>query len=303
MKVGVSNIRPIRRLLAGLFIGAIGLMTPSALADDLPKADDILEKYIKVTGGRAAYEKRENITIHSTIEFAAAGVKGTAIAYQAPPAKSYTAIELEGMGKIEEGCDGKVAWDMNPMSGPRVKEDAELEFAIRTSTFNGELHWKKLFKSVETVAAEDVEGKKTYKVKFTPNKGKEQFQYYDADSGLIVKATATIESQMGDLPVETTFVEYAEFDGVKIGSKIKQSIGGGMQTINVTIDKVESNTKMPSEKFDLPKEIKELLDKPKAASAKPEDKPAKTTDEPKKAEPKKEEPKKDEPKKEEPKKP
>ncbi|MFN0136031.1 MAG: hypothetical protein ACKVS9_07935 [Phycisphaerae bacterium] len=282
MQVRGSQILSFRRVLAGLFVGAIGLMTPTALGQDLPKAEDVIDKYIKVTGGKEAYEKRQDITVTSSVEFKGQGMSAKATGYQAAPAKSYNVIEIEGMGKIEEGYDGKVAWETNPMTGPRIKEGNELEFAIRTATFNGELHWKKLYKSAETVGSEDIDGKKAFKLKLTPNKGKDEFQFYDAESGLLVKSTATIDSQMGELPVETKYVEYKEMGGVKLPVKVMQVVGGGMQTLEITIEKVEVNTKIPDSKFELPKEIKELLDKPKATASAPAAKPEAKKDEPKK---------------------
>lgn len=270
------QFKSIQRLLTGALLAAAGLLGPASAsaqdsaskpavdAKDLPKAEAIIDKYIEATGGKSAYEKRESLVITSTIEIAAQGIKGKATAYQTKANKSYTAIEFEGIGKIEEGYDGKTAWETNPMMGPRVKEDDELELAIRSATFNGELQWKKLYKSAETVGMEDVEGKPAYKLKMTPNKGNDEFQFYDKESGLLVKNAAKLKTQMGEMPVETLFSEYTATEGVKAPHKIVQKIGGGMQTLNITIDKVEVNAKIDADRFDLPKEVKELVEKPKA---------------------------------------
>ena len=38
--------------------------------------------------------------------------------------------KLAGIGRIEEGFDGEVAWESNMLQGPRVKEGDELEGRI-----------------------------------------------------------------------------------------------------------------------------------------------------------------------------
>jgi len=270
------QMRSIQRLLTGALLVAAGLIGPSIAtaqdsaskpavdAKDLPKAEAIIEKYVDATGGKAAYEKRETLIITSAIEIAAQGIKGKATAYQTKANKSYTVLEFDGIGKIEEGYDGKTAWETNPMAGPRIKDGDELELAVRTATFNGELHWKKLYKSAETVGLEDVEGKPAFKLKLTPNKGNDEFQFYDKESGLLVKNTAKINTQMGEMPIETLFSDYQATEGVKTPHKVVQKVGGGMQTLNINIEKVEVNAKIDADRFDLPKEVKELLDKPKA---------------------------------------
>src|SRR5438270_2865659 len=109
-----------------IFVAGETLLLASAgaclmAADELPKAETILDKYIEVSGGKAAYQK-----IHSEISSGSmqiAGMKATATIYRAEPDKNYTEIELTGIGKIQQGSDGKVAWSNSAMQGPHIKED------------------------------------------------------------------------------------------------------------------------------------------------------------------------------------
>ena len=55
--------------------------------DTLPKAETILDRYIEVTGGKAAYEKRKTEIATGTFEMAAMGVKGTITHYAASPTR------------------------------------------------------------------------------------------------------------------------------------------------------------------------------------------------------------------------
>src|SRR5260370_21711804 len=88
---------------AALLMGAAGV--PLMAADELPKGETILDKYVEITGGKAAYQKMHSSIATGSMEFGAMGLKGKLIVYHAEPSLGYTEIELEGMGKIQDGSD------------------------------------------------------------------------------------------------------------------------------------------------------------------------------------------------------
>ncbi len=73
--------------------------------EPLPKAETILDRYVEVTGGKAAYDKRTNEVATGTLEFKAQGLKGSVTRYSAVPAEEYLVMEIDGVGKIESGMD------------------------------------------------------------------------------------------------------------------------------------------------------------------------------------------------------
>src|SRR5438876_6585225 len=84
----------IMTLRCALLLGLIaGLAGNRALAQDLPKADDIMEKYITATGGKEARLKIKNRVSKGTVELA--GIKGKITIYQAEPNLMYTVMEME----------------------------------------------------------------------------------------------------------------------------------------------------------------------------------------------------------------
>ena len=48
------------------------------------------------------------------------GIKATITSYAASPNKSYVLLEAPELGKMEEGTDGNVAWELAAMTGPRA---------------------------------------------------------------------------------------------------------------------------------------------------------------------------------------
>ena len=89
---------PIRRTLAAcavMVLAAAGARLRAA--DDLPKAETILDKSVEATGGKAAFEKTHNMVITGSMELAAAGIKGSMVITKAEPDKSLVEIDLAGI--------------------------------------------------------------------------------------------------------------------------------------------------------------------------------------------------------------
>lgn len=241
------------------FIACLSACTAFA-ADALPKAETILDHYIEVTGGKAAYEKRKNEISTGTVEFAAQGLKGTLTRWVAPPDKTYSSMELDGIGKIEEGSANGIAWEKSAMMGPRIKSGDEKSQYLREATFNGALNWRKMFTKAETIGVETVEGEECYKISLTPTDGKTETAYFSKKSGLEVKRSTVAASPMGEVPVDAVVSEYKDFDGILQPTKLVQKLGP--QELVITITSVKINQDIPADRFDPPAEIKALMNKP-----------------------------------------
>jgi hypothetical protein len=225
----------------------------------LPKAETILDRYVEVTGGKAAYEKRKNEVATGTIELRAQGLKGPMTRYSAEPAEVYSIVEIEGVGKIEEGISKGVAWEKNPMLGPRIKSGPEKAQALREATFNSALHWRELNSKVETVGTETVDGELCYKVVLTPTEAPPETMFFQKKSGLAVKTIATVVSPMGEAPAEMSASDYKTIGGVLAPMKMTEKAAG--QEIIITIQDLKTNQPIPADRFDPPAEIKALLNK------------------------------------------
>ena len=145
----------------GLFVVTWLLLSPLAQAQGLPKGETLLDKYITVTGGKEAYEKCKNRLTKGTMEIVGAGIKGEVTIYQARPNKMYLEVNFQGLGKVEQGTDGQTVWERSAITGPRVLQGEEKAMRLREALFNEEADWRTLYKKVECVGEEAVEGKWT----------------------------------------------------------------------------------------------------------------------------------------------
>jgi hypothetical protein len=236
-------------------------VAPLLAADEpLPPAATILDRYVEVTGGKAAYEKHKTEIETGTVQFAALGLKGTLSGYSAEPDKHYSTFDLEGVGKVEEGVSDSVAWENSPLSGPRIKSGEEKAQALRDARFNAPAHWREIYTKAETTGVERVGEEDCYKVLLTPAQGNAVTMYFSKKSGLMKKTTVVAASQFGDLAAELIASEYREFGGILTPATMTQKAAG--QEFTITITDVKVNQEIPPERFALPAEVKALLDQP-----------------------------------------
>ncbi len=145
------------------------------------------------------------------------------------------------------------------MMGPVIKDGQERAFALRTSVFDKQVNWRQLYRKVECVGVEDVEGKPAYEVELTPAGGSIETAYFDKETGLQVKVALKLSLPMGTIPVQILLSDYREVDGVLFSHKARR-VSAGQQMLIVT-ESIEHNVDMPADRFKLPDDIQAIVDK------------------------------------------
>jgi len=240
---------------AALLIASAGARLSAA--DDMPKAETILDKYIEVTGGKAAFEKVHSEVSTGSMEIR--GMKGAATTYRMAPDKNYTEIKFEGIGTMQEGSNGTLAWSNSAIQGPHLKEGEEKETSLLRGRFDAETNWRNQYSKVETVGSETVDGKDCWKVEATPKVGSKVTRYYDKKTGPLVKTQMTVKSAMGEVAVESIADDYRKEGDLLVPHKLTNRAAG--QEFTITIDSVKYNVDIPATTFEPPAEVKALLKK------------------------------------------
>ncbi|ANM29398.1 hypothetical protein ABI59_07060 [Acidobacteria bacterium Mor1] len=252
-----------RTLRSALVLLALGVAFLPALAEEMPTAEQIIDRSVEATGGKAAYEKLKNRMIKATFSLPAQGITGAATIYETDDNRNYTVIEIPQLGKIEQGSDGDVMWENTPFSGPSIVEGSMLEQRKRESMFNWELNWKEHYPSAETVGKVDVKGKPAWEVKLTPESGSPVSRFYDVESGMLVKSSAVMETPMGEMPSISYFEDVRELNGRKVPFKVVQEAAGMQQVL--VLEEVQENIEIDEATFKLPEAIKSLVEASAAA--------------------------------------
>lgn len=226
----------------------------------LPSGRAVIDRYVQAIGGRDAVMRHSSIRYVGSFEMPAAGMKGNLTVVQAAPNRMAMTVDLPGMGQMVSGYDGTVGWSINPMQGPRVLEGKELEQLREDAGPAAMLRSPDRIRSAETVELTTMGGQACYKVKITYNSGRESFDCYSSETGLLVGMTQTQESPMGSVQVTTLFDDWKEFGGLKTATKLRQQMLGQEQVL--TIDRLEFDRPEDAKAVEMPEQIKPLVKKP-----------------------------------------
>jgi hypothetical protein len=247
---------------AGLALCLALALPLAAAAQQLPPAKQLVDRYVEATGGRDAYMKHKSRTTEIEIEMPAMGMKMPMRMVQAAPNRMLTEAQMPGgAGTMRSGYDGSVGWQINPMAGPALMSGAELEQAVQQAEFYGTLNYDKLYQTMETVERTEIGGRPCYRVKLVTRTGRDTWQCFDTETGLMVATGGKQESQMGTLDVTTLLGDYKEFDGVRMPTRATAQMMGQQM---VTTVKSVSHAPVDASAFALPAEIQAL-----AAARKP----------------------------------
>ena len=225
-----------------------------ATQDSLPAAEAILNRYIEVTGGAAAYMSRTSEMLTGTFELTAAGLIGQMRVFLKPGLQRAT-IELPRVGLIEQGVKDGVAWESDPLAGPRILQGFEAELATVNAHPGGAARWREQYKAVETVGVEDVDGEPAYRVVHTLAKGGSLAGIYSVASGLLLK----VEYASAQAPLTRLMEEYSDLGGILMPTRVVTTMMGQRVSV-VRLASVETNVEIPDERFDLPEAVQALLE-------------------------------------------
>lgn len=226
----------------------LAFAAPAAPQEALPPARTIVDRFVEASGGKAAMARHQSRRAIGRISMPAQGVEGDVEILAARPGLMRLRMTIPGVGEIQSGYDGAIAWSMNPLTGPMLMQGKSLEQTKADAEFDSQLHPETQFKTLETVEKTTFEGRPAYKVRAVRTTGDEDFEYFDAETGLMIGAVITRESPMG--PVKATHVasDYKDFGGVKIASRIVQRLMGTEQIITISeieYDKVDKSAFVP----------------------------------------------------------
>lgn len=102
-----------------------------------------------------------------------------------------------------------------------------------------ELYYDTLGVEKKLVGVEKVDDKDAYKIQYSAD-GKDWFDYFDTQTGLKVKRTATIESPRGKMETDVRFGNYKEVNGIKFPFTRSQKMGQfemTMETQSIKLNK------------------------------------------------------------------
>jgi hypothetical protein len=224
-------------------------------SSQLPAAAQLVARHVAAIGGREALIARRSVQARGTFEMPAMGVRGEFQAAQSREGSMVMKVTVAGVGEMQSGYNGSVAWALNPMTGPRLLTGRELSQTRDEANMSAVLREPPSITSIETVELSIMAGERCYKVRITWASGRSTFDCYSVDSGLLIGTQSVLESSTGALDIATTMSEYRDFAGVKVATVMTQRAAGQEQVLRITA--YEANS-VDSAVFALPAAVAEL---------------------------------------------
>ncbi len=254
----------------------------------LPSAEVILDKYVELTGGKAAYSKLHTLHVEGTVQVGNGTTKANMTSDHAPPANSYEVVSF-GLLQIVRGTNGEVAWQKNgPLASigkgeARLREYGEKDLALLLARFNADAVWRDLYSNVETLALENMNGCECYRIELTVKdglgitSGLRLTKYYDKQSGLLVKTAMNLKVpktepstnpfaapvpkvplEFGEMAWELLIGDYRKERDILVPHQTIERINGRAPT-TTTIEQVDWNASISKDRYGLPDEVQALL--------------------------------------------
>lgn len=232
--------------VAFLALACFGLVsTPALRAQDvvakstaqaapaLPSTDDVVNHYIKATGGSEAWQKLTSRQLVGTIDIPAMNVSGTVESHEKAPNKLLSVVVIAG-ASFRRGYDGNTAWADDPQNGLRELTGDELADTKREADFYRPLHLTKIYSKLTVTGVDKAGDHDVYVVEASSGSGDPDKLFFDKDSGLLVRSSLTQHTPQGAVTVQEELTDYRDTDGVKMPFAIKQSTPQVEFTIKVT---------------------------------------------------------------------
>jgi outer membrane lipoprotein-sorting protein len=224
-------------------------------------ADQIVERHLTALGGREALGKITSRRATGTVSVPtpAGALSGPLEMLAKTPNKVRIEMRIDtasvgGPGEmvITQMFDGTTGWSVNSMQGEMPFEGDQLAGARNNFFPSPLLRYKELAAGGALTAAveasQQVNGKPAHVILFTPKTGPAERMFFDADSFLHVRTTASVTlPQVGRTDVVSELSDYRTVDGVKVPFVLVQSAGD--QTVTMTFTKVENNVPLDDALF------------------------------------------------------
>jgi len=222
----------------------------------LPDAREIVDRSVKVAGGAAAFKAVTSIHMKGTVSIPSQNMTGDLDVTSARPNKVVSHGTVSGIGKFDEGFDGKVAWTIDPMNGPALVTGKALAQRSDDAWFDAPLHASDYVRQMTVAGQEVFDHRPAYKVKVVLVSGFEKTEYFDVETGFLIGAEAVHELPMGSVPSRETFRNFRKYGALMMPAEQVESVLGQEQIVTVTL--CEFNT-VPESVFALPAQIKALI--------------------------------------------
>jgi hypothetical protein len=221
-------------------------------------ADEIIEKYVKASGGR---EKYKGITsIRTTNISKGMGMDISTVSTQTSNGSQRSETSIMGMTSIQ-AYDAKTntGWYISPFGGDKSVHKMNEE-QTKSITENPRLEptlmiYKELNATADYLGKEDFEGVDVHLIMVTMPSKSISYYYIDAETFMILKVKSKEKFQDKEYESEVYYADYRPENGIMM-AHTTEGYNDGKVTWQSRTEKVEFNVPVDETMFTMPKEEK-----------------------------------------------
>ena len=222
----------------------------------LPPAESVVARHLESIGGVEAFRAVQSVHARGRLEMPGQGILAAFELFTARPAKMLYRVTVPGIGRIENGYDGRVAWTMNPVSGPEVLTGRQLEEAAEDAWFDAPLHTPERVREMTTLEQTTFDGRPAWRIRVVFRTGRELTEYYDVETGRQIGSEASRATPQGIVPTVNVLRDYQLFGELFQATTFVQRAMGFEQIVTITSCEYDQ---VPDETFALPPAISALV--------------------------------------------
>ena len=161
-----------------------------------------------------------------TLSYPMQGMQGRYEAFYKSPNKLLLKVNIQGIGEIQQGFDGKVGWEKNPMTGLRELQGAELAQMRWNAESGASNDLRKTLRNPKLVGQEKVGNRNTFVITAQTTAGAPIKVFVDAQRYLPLRMDIEIATPQGKLNTTTFLEDYRRVDGIMYPFTTRQSTAG-----------------------------------------------------------------------------
>jgi zinc protease len=250
-----STVRVMRWLVvASMALGLLGLPGHGVAGEKLPTVEWVLERYVTATGGRDALLRHSSMNLRGR-NFEPATKREVSAVFYTKDGKFLQVVTLP-TGQSLSGYDGHIAWDLDSHGKVTIHEGDVVKSIARDADMYYHLHVMQYFRNMAIVDVQTFNGRLCYHLKGVNNWGKQNEQFYDKETGLLVGYAFNTAWRGGNGAATQLFEDYRDFDGVRMPTKNTTRDGDDVSVF--TVERVTWDD-VPDSVFELPAAVRAKL--------------------------------------------
>jgi len=215
---------------------AAGAKPESKLPSDIPSAEEIVQRFLEVSGGEEVLRKISSRISTGSIEVPLTGLRGNVEIYELAPNKKSIIVNIRGYGVFQRTWDGTKGWVQDPLQGYIDLGSAAIARLNTEADLLSLLTLKQSGATLRLMGKLKVNDRDVFVVQATYPGPVRQVWYFDTENGLLLRKD------------NVYYEDYRAVDGLKLAFTIRDESFSGFAAV-MKLDTIKQNVAVDEAKF------------------------------------------------------